>query len=77
MRLEAPCFGALHVLPDPLDLRGIHAVVSQSPLFEKLLTVLAVGQVVDDLMQAGLHLGPVAIPDRLNQKVPQRFPLKL
>src|SRR5205823_210914 len=41
VRLEAPCFEALHVLPDPLDLRCIHAVVRQSSLFQKLLAVLA------------------------------------
>jgi hypothetical protein len=67
--LQAPRFGALHILPDPLDLRSIHAVVGQSTLFEKLLTVFAVGQVVDDLMEASLDLGPVTVPDRLDEEV--------
>ena len=31
--------------------------------------MLAVGQVVDDLMEAGLDLGPVAVPDRLDEQV--------
>src|ERR1019366_7585611 len=46
-----------------------HAVVGQRTLFEKLLAVLAVGQVVDDLVEAGLDLGPVTVPDRLDEQV--------
>ena len=69
VRLEAPGFGALHVLPDLPDLGSIHAVVGQRTFFEKLLAVFAVSQVVDDLMQAGLDLGPVTVPDRLDEQV--------
>ena len=39
----AACFGALHFLPDPLDLGSVHAVVGQRPLFQEFLAVLAVG----------------------------------
>ena len=48
---------------------GIHAVVGQRTLLEKFLAVLAVGQVVDDLVQAGLDLGLVAVADRFDQQV--------
>ena len=44
-------------------------LVGQRTLFEKFLTVLAVGQVVDDLMQAGLDLRPVTVPNSLDEQV--------
>jgi hypothetical protein len=52
-----------------LNLGGIHAVFRQSPLFEEFLAVLAVRQVIDGLMQAGLDLGLVTVPDRLNEQI--------
>jgi hypothetical protein len=67
--LKATRFSALHVLPDPLDLGGIHAVSGQSPLFEKFLAALSISQVIDRLVEAGLDLGPVAVPDRLDEQV--------
>ena len=30
-----------------------------------------VGQIVNDLMQAGLYLGPVTVPNRFDQQIPE------
>jgi len=66
---EATCFGALHLFPDLLDLGSIHAVVSQRTLFEKLLAVFPISQVVDNLMQTSLDFWPVTVPDRFDEEV--------
>ena len=67
--LEPPRFEALHVFPNLLDLGCIHAVVRQRPLFKKLLAVLAVGQVVDYLMQACLDFGLVTVADGFDEQI--------
>ena len=43
MRLEPARGGALHVLADLLDARGVHRIACQRPLFEQITAALSVG----------------------------------
>src|SRR6476646_10026133 len=69
MRLQTPCLRTLHVIADLPHFGCIHAVVCQCTLFEQFLTMLSVRQIIDDLMQTGLHVRLITIPDRLDEKI--------
>ena len=57
VRLEAAGLGPLHVLADARHAAGVHHVVGQRALFQKVLEVGAIEGVFDDAGQAGADLG--------------------
>lgn len=71
VRLKPSGIRAFHVFADLLNASHVHAVARESPFFKKLLTSLAVGQVVDGLEQPRFDLGLVAVEDGLDQQVTQ------
>ncbi len=78
VRLQAPRLGPLHLLPDLLDLRGIHAALSQRALFEEFLAAVAVGEVVHDPVKPGFDLGRIPVPNGLDEQIAKPlFPEKL
>ena len=58
MRLEAPRLGALHVLADVADARGVHRIVREgSAASSEVLESPAVEGVVDTCVSRALYLG--------------------
>ena len=66
MRLQASGIRALHLLPHAGDAGGIHHLVSQSALFEKVLQVGPIDSIGDDLRSSGAYFGAFAVRNCLN-----------
>src|ERR1019366_1233870 len=71
MGLKAPGLRALHFFPDPLNRAGIHAVAGKRAFLEEFLAALPVGQVINDLVEAGRGLWLVDVTDGFDQQVAQ------
>ena len=55
----------------------VHGVVGKRTFFEQILEPTTVERVLQHRRQAGTHLGLIAVADRLDQKIAQRFALEL
>jgi hypothetical protein len=62
MRLEAPGFSTLHVLPDLLDASGIHRITNQCAFLQQLTKMITVEGLVNNTCQPCPNLRLVTIP---------------
>ena len=77
VRLQAAGLGTLHIFADAVDAARVHGVMGKGMFFEQVLKLAAVERVIQHRRQAGTHLGLIAVADRLDQQVTQRFALEL
>ena len=77
VRLQAPRFGAFHVLAHAGHLGGIHRVLRQGAFLDQRLQMRMVHGCADGLGKAHLHLRLVAVADGLDQQLAQRAALEL
>ena len=75
--LQAAGLGALHVFADPLDPAGVHGVVSEGALFHQVAELAAVEGMVQHGLQAGPHLGLIAVADGLDEQFTERPAVEL
>ena len=77
MGLKTLGIGPLHVFPDSADFACIHGVMGQGPFFQQVLQLFPVQGMIQNRGQIGHDLGLFSIPDSLDEKIAQRFSLKL
>ena len=75
--LEAARLRPLHLFADALHARGVHRVVDELPLFQEVLQRARVEGVVHGGVEPRPHFGPLPVPDRVEQQLPQGPPLEL
>jgi hypothetical protein len=77
MRLEASCFGALHLLADVHDSTRVHRVVDEDLLVEEVANLARVEGVLDHLGQASADVGLITISNGLEEQIPKGSTVKL
>jgi hypothetical protein len=75
--LEAPGFGAFHLLAHAADTTRVHGIVRERPLLQQLLEPAAIDGVGDGTCELRAHLGTLAVADRLDQELSARPALEL
>ena len=77
MRLQTASFSSLHLFADSEDAAGIHRIVRQCPFLHQILKAPAVECVFQNAIKSCSYFWLLAVPDRLNEKVTQRFAVEL
>ena len=71
VRLKALGLGPLHLLPDSTDAARVHRVMRQGTILQEVLNLAVIERMFDNLGEPGSNLGLIAVPDCLDQQVPQ------
>ena len=77
MRLEAPRFGALHLLAHASNAARVHHVVGKRPFLDQAFEARPIDAGLDGPGESRAHLRLIAVADRLDQEVAQRAPIEL
>ena len=71
VRLKPLGLGPLHLLPDSADAAGVHRIVSEGAILQKVLNLAVIERMLHNLCEPGANLGLIAVPDGLDQQILQ------